>query len=63
MVVQAVVQAQAMGMAKFRLPLAQKTPEGISMKLGIGLYDHVARKTTPANPYGVVTTWVVLANM
>jgi len=37
-----------------------KTPERISMKLGI--YNHVVGMTTHANPCGAVTTWVVWAN-
>jgi len=41
--------------------LIAKTPERISMKLGIHNYSGVMN--THVNPHDVVTTWVVLANI
>ena len=53
--------SQSIGkMCKFRPHMGSKTPERISMKLGI--YNYVGGMTSHANPHGAATTWVVLAN-
>ena len=61
-VVQAVVKAtsQSNGKGQILTPWGSKTPERISMKLGI--YNRVAGMPTHANPFGAATTWVVWAN-
>ena len=61
-VVQAVVKAtsQSNGKSQILTPWGSKTPERISMKLGI--YNRVAGMPTHANPCGAATTWVVWAN-
>jgi len=41
-------------------PRGSKTPERISVELGI--YNYVGGMTTHTNPYGAATTWVVSAN-
>ena len=61
-VVQAVVKAisQSNGKGQILTPWGSKTPERISIKLGI--YNRVAGMPTHANPCGAATTWVVWAN-
>ena len=61
-VVQAVVKttSQSNGKGQILTPWRSKTPERISMKLGI--YNRAADMTTQANPRGAATTWVVWAN-
>jgi len=61
-VVQAVVKAnsQSNGNGQISTPRGSKTPERISMNLGI--YNYVGGMTTHANPHGAATTWVVSAN-
>jgi len=46
-------------MVNFRPPDGSKTPEQISMNLGI----YLTGLTTQANPCGAVTTWVVSVNV
>ena len=60
--VQAVIKAnsQSNGNGQISTPRTSKTPERISMKLGI--YNYVGGVKTHANPYGAATTWVVSAN-
>jgi len=58
-VVPAVVKAnsQINGKGQISTARAFKTPERISVKLGI--YNYAVRMTTHANPCGAATTWVV----
>jgi len=56
----AVKANQRNGNGQTSTPRGSKTPERISMKLGI--YNYVGVVTTHANPHGAATTWVVSAN-
>ena len=58
----AVVKAnsQSNGNGQISIPRGFKTPERISMKLGI--YNYVGCMITHANPHCAATTWVVPAN-
>jgi len=49
--------SQSNGKGQILTPWVSETPERISMKLGI--YNRVTGMTTPANPCGTATTWVV----
>jgi len=60
--VQAVVKANGPSKENGQIstPVAPKSPNDFSMKLGI--YNYVGGMTTHANPCGAATTWVVSTN-
>jgi len=60
-IVQAVVKAnsQSNGKGQILTTWGSETPEQISMKLGIYMYNQVVGMPTHANPCGAATTWVV----